>query len=405
MITKRKALQFLLLLLVVMIATTFFFEQRRSSTASTTVFPHVVGTQLIDSSGKPLILQGAQIETGFAYANPWKDPTNLEKSLSSMLNSTVFNEMSQNWHMNALRLPLSNWVYAAHQQLFLQLLDKAIQEANQAGLYVILDLHDYQQGGSPYGNGASMPKPESVTFWKAMATHYLNNTMVLFDEYNEPHYPSANQWLNGGGTQKGSTGKTAPIIGLQTLVKAIRSTGAKQIIIIGGIHDAGTLRISDPNIVYTTHTYHKVAIGSPAIWNQQWAGFIGHYPLFYGEWALLPNATTYHRCQTATMQNANQKVQAFLNYMQQNQISWTAWQFNPPYLILNRSSFTPTKLNDPNHPWKCNSPNALAGMGAVIQQFLLSSSNQSSSLSSQHSLQSKKQSSPSNTTLLQFPWH
>src|SRR5436853_2261679 len=106
--------------------------------------------------------------------------TSLQKKLSTMLNSTVFNEMSKSWHMNALRLPLSNWVYAAHQQLFLQLLDKAVQEANQAGLYVILDLHDYRQGGSPYGSGANMPKPESVTFWKAIATHYLNNTMVLF---------------------------------------------------------------------------------------------------------------------------------------------------------------------------------------------------------------------------------
>ncbi len=397
MITKKKAFQ-LLLLLIVIIATTFLIEQRKPSTASTIVFPHVVGTQLIDSSGHPLVLRGAQIETGFAYSNPWKNTTSLQQRLSIMLNSTVFNEMSKNWHMNALRLPLSNWVYAAHQQLFLQLLDKAVQEANQAGLYVILDLHDYQQGGSPYGSGANMPKPESVTFWKAIATHYLNNTMVMFDEYNEPHYPTANQWLNGGGTQKGATGKTAPILGMQTLVKAIRSTGAKQIIIIGGIHNAGTLRISDPNIMYTTHTYHKVAVGTPAIWDQEWAGFKGRYPLFYGEWALLPNATTTQRCQTATMKNANQKVQAFLNYTQQNGISWTAWQFNINYLILDRTKFTPTSLNDPKHPWVCNSPNATAGMGTVIYQYLQGLSSQSSSLSSHHT-------SSSNTSLLQFPRH
>jgi len=396
-ITKKKAFQ-LLLLLIVIIATTFLIEQRKPSTASTIVFPHVVGTQLIDSSGHPLVLRGAQIETGFAYSNPWKNTTSLQKRLSTMLNSTVFNEMSKNWHMNALRLPLSNWVYAAHQQLFLQLLDKAVQEANQAGLYVILDLHDYQQGGSPYGSGANMPKPESVTFWKAIATHYLNNTMVLFDEYNEPHYPTANQWLNGGGTQKGATGKTAPIIGMQTLVKAIRSTGAKQIIIIGGIHNAGTLRISDPNIMYTTHTYHKVAVGTTAIWDQEWAGFKGRYPLFYGEWALLPNATTTQRCATATMKNANQKVLAFLNYSQQNGISWTAWQFNINYLILDRTNFTPTSLNDPRHPWVCNSPNAIAGMGTVIYQYLQGQSSQSSSLSNHHT-------SSSNTSLQQFPRH
>ena len=399
MITKKRALQ-LLPLLIVIIAATFLVQQYKPSTASTGAFPHVQGTQLIDTSGHHLVLRGAQIETALAYDNPWKNTTTLQNRMATVLNPTVFNEMSQKWHMNAVRLPLSNWVYAAHQQLFLQLLDKAVLEANQARLYVVLDLHDYQQGGSPYGSGANMPKPESVAFWKAIATHYLNNTMVMFDEYNEPHYPSSNQWLNGGGTQKGATGKTAPIIGMQNLVTAIRSTGAKQIIIVGGIHNAGTLRIKDPNIMYTTHTYHKVAIGDPTIWNQEWAGFIGHYPIFYGEWALLPNSNTPQRCTGATMNNANQKVQAFLTYMQQNGISWTAWQFNINYLILDRTQFTPTSLNDPKHPWVCNSPNAAAGMGTVIYQFmqgnLTQSSSQSSSLSNQ-------QTSPSNTSLLQFP--
>lgn len=403
MITKKRALQ-LLPLLIVIIAATFLVQQYKPSTASTGTFPYVQGTQLMDSTGHPLVLRGAQIETALAYDNPWKNTTSLQNRMSTVLNPTVFNEMSQKWHMNALRLPLSNWVYAAHQQLFLQLLDKAVLEANQAGLYVVLDLHDYQQGGSPYGSGANMPKPESVAFWKAIATHYLNNTMVMFDEYNEPHYPSSNQWLNGGGTQKGITGKTAPIIGMQTLVTAIRSTGAKQIIIVGGIHNAGTLRIKDPNIMYTTHTYHKVAIGDPAIWNQEWAGFIGRYPIFYGEWALLPNSNTPQRCTGATMKNANQKVQAFLTYMQQNGISWTAWQFNINYLILDRTQFTPTSLTDPKHPWVCNSPNAAAGMGTVIYQFMQGNLTQSSSQSQSSSL-SNQQTSPSNTSLLQFPRH
>lgn len=407
MITKKRVLQLLLLILIVTASITFLVEQRRLAAASPAVFPHVQGTQLIDSSGKPFILRGAHIDSPLAYIEPWENINNVANDVSAKLNSTVFNAMSKNWHMNAVRLPLSNWVYAAHQQLFLQLLDKAIQQANQAGLYVILDLHDYKQGGSPYGDGANMPKPESVTFWKALSAHYLNNTMVVLDVYNEPHFQNANQWLNGGGTQRGSTGKTAPVIGMQTLVNAIRSTGDKQILIISGIHSAGNLRIKDPDIMYTTHTYRKVAIGNPTVWDQEWAGFKGHYPLFYGEWALLPNATVSYRCQTATMQNANQKVTAFLNYMGQNNINWTAWEFDVPYLLIDRTKFTPTSLNDPKHPWKCNSPNAIAGMGTVVLQYLtaLKGSSSSSLTTQQTSSSNHNTSSRQYSGVLQFPRH
>jgi aryl-phospho-beta-D-glucosidase BglC (GH1 family) len=181
--------------------------------------------------------------------------------------------MSQNWHMNAVRIPLSNWIYSADPTNYLKMVDQVVQEANAAGLYTILNLHDDAPSGSPYGTGVDTPKPESIAFWKVFAAHYASNPMVLFDAFNEPMYPDGPTWLNGGG---------------------------------------------------------------------------------------------------ATMQNANQLVLNFLNYATQNGMSWTAWQFDAPHLLLNMSTFTPTRLNDPNHRWVCNSPNSTAGMGTVVQQFLLS---------------------------------
>ena len=361
-------------ILLVVIAATILVavEQRKPSVASGTIFPHVSGAQLINATGQAFLLRGAQIESPFLFASSWSSIKYAEYLIAQKLNSTVFQEMSQKWHMNALRLPVSNWIYAKQPKLFLSLLDTVVQQANQAGLYVMLALNDYAKGGSPYGQGAFMPKPESVQFWKVMAAHYLTNPMVMFDAYNEPHYPDANTWLNGGGTQRGSNGKSTSIVGMQALVNAIRSTHAKQIIIIAGVKTAGTLRISDPNIVYTQHTYYKVAVGNPAVWDQDWGSFKGHYPLYYGEWALLPNSRVARRCQSATPTNADQKVLAFLNYMKQNQISWTAWKFDVPYLLQDRTNFTPTQLNDPHHSWKCNSPNAVAGMGMDVKTFLLS---------------------------------
>jgi len=370
--TIKKLAQVFILLVVVAASVTTGIAQRTSSMASGNLFPHAVGSQLVNASGQTFLLRGAQIESPFLFASSWSSTKHAEDLIAQKLNPTVFQQMSQQWHMNALRLPISNWIYAKRPPLFLSLLDKVVQEAAQANLYVILALNDYAKGGSPYGQGAFMPKPESVQFWIALANHYVTNPMVMFDAYNEPHYPDANTWLHGGGMQKGSKGKPVKIIGMQALVNAIRSTGAKQLIIIAGVKTAGTLRISDPNIIYTQHTYYEVATGNPTVWDQGWGSFKGHYPLFYGEWALLPNSRIRRRCLTATPANANAKVTAFLNYMQQNHISWTAWKFDVPYLLMNSTNFTPTQLNDPHHSWKCNSPNAIAGMGAVVKTFLLS---------------------------------
>ncbi len=236
---------------------------------------------------------------------------------------------------------------------------------------MILDLHDDQQSGSPYGSGAQVPKPESVAFWQTIAAHYLANSMVMFDAYNEPQYPDANTWLNGGGTITGSTGMSA-IVSMQALVNAIRGMGAQQIIVIGGISVAGNLRINDPNIVYTRHVYHDVATGDPTVWNAGWGSFLGNYPLYYGEWALLPNGSSY-QYQSATPANADQKVIDFMNYMEQNNISWTAWQFDSPFLIQDHTTYAPSKLDDPNNPWTCgSSTTSTAGMGAVVYLHLQS---------------------------------
>lgn len=360
-----------LVLLLATISITVFVEQHRPSKADGSGFPTVSGTQIIDASGNPLVLRGTQVETSFMYAGSWKGKKN---NVTSKLNPTVFNQMTTNWHMNTLRLSISNWIYASDPVNYLNLLDQVVQEANQAGLYVILNLHDDQKSGSPYGTGAAVPKPETVDFWKTIAAHYASNSMVMFEPFNEPAYPDANTWLNGGGTVTGSTGKSTTIVGMQALVDAIRATGAPQIIVIGGVATAitGNQFIQDPNIIYTRHVYQQVASGNPTIWDALWGPLKGQYPLDFGEWALLPNTNLASRCKGATMANADQLVTNFMNYMDQNAISWTAWQFDTYYLIQDHTSFTPTRLDDPNNPWVCPAPTSTAGMGTVVQQHLLS---------------------------------
>jgi hypothetical protein len=345
----------------------------------------------MDASGNPLVLRGAQIASPFNDFNTWKNnPYSKVKSIiASKLNPTVFNQMSAVWHMNALRLPTSNWIYFStnsnnqyqYQSEYLNQLDLVVQEANLAGLYVILDLHDDTLSGSPYGSSDPVPKPQTIDYWKAIATHYLNNTQVLFDVFNEPSYPNAQTWLMGDGTTNSNR-----IVGMQEIVNNIRSTGAQQIIVVSGIevvvcsNPAYTSNVNDPNIVYTRHAYSDVASGisstpckgKPPTWDASWGSFKGQYPLYYGEWALLPNTVYTYQCKGATQANADQKVIDFMNYMNQNGISWTAWQFDSPYLIQDHTNFTPTNLDDPNNPWVCNNAASTAGMGTLVYLDLLS---------------------------------
>ncbi len=142
-----------------------------------TGMPYVRGSQIIDGSGHPLILHGAQIESPFNYIKGWESG----KRPSTALNSTVFNVMVHDWKMNTLRLPISNWIYAKDTTDYLGQLDQVVQEANTAGLYVVLDLHDNAKSGSPYGDMANMPKSENIPFWQAIAAHYKTNPMVMYD--------------------------------------------------------------------------------------------------------------------------------------------------------------------------------------------------------------------------------
>src|SRR5579863_5923204 len=360
-----------------------------TSTATSTTFsvaglPHTQGTQIVDANGHSLLLRGAQIETSLNYKNRWDSG----ERPSNTLPPAVFTAMAQTWHMNTLRLPLSNWLYAADPTTYLAQVDTVVQRANSAGLYVVLDLHDDKQAGSPYSSkSADLPKNEDMPFWKAISAHYKSNKMVMFDVYNEPKDPSWQIWLHGGGKIGGAT-----VVGFQDLVNAIRSVGAYQIIVVepgssgktkgqsasgvdvaeeGGWSTVGSNTINDPNVIYSLHVYEGITATAQQE-DAKWGPILGHYPLYYGEWAFLPNAGIAAHCQnlpTAPAQSS-QVVQSFLNYMQARGASWTAWQFAPHFLVQDYSSFQPTTLNI---AWTCGNtslPNV--GMGEVVKQFLQS---------------------------------
>jgi hypothetical protein len=178
------------------------------------------------------------------------------------------------WHVNAVRVPLNEhcWLglsdvlpqYSGYN--YRQFVRNYVKLLNQYGLYVILDLH---WSGALLGATSSQPMPDKTyapAFWKSVASSFKNNTTVLFDVFNEP-YPDNNQdtingwncWKNGGLC----SGIPYKAVGMQELVNTIRSTGAPNVILLGGLQYANNLshwlqyQPKDPrhNIAASWHIY------------------------------------------------------------------------------------------------------------------------------------------------------
>lgn len=349
--------------------------------------PHAQGAQLVDANGHPFLLRGAQIESPFNYIKGWESG----KRPTKTLDSTTFNAMVHDWHMNTLRLPVSNWLYAKYTADYIGELDQVIHDANAAGLFVVLDLHDNIKAGSPYtSKDSTLPKTEDATFWKAIAAHYKANPMVMYDLYNEPIESNWDTWLHGGGT----TSDGATIVGFQDLVNAVRSTGSQQLIIVepgsaggkgnnGGSGNNQTTAaeeggwatfpidhaINDPNIMYSLHVYQNI-VKPAATQSKKWGPILNRYPIYYGEWAFLTNAAGgAAHCQSLPTNgtDGDHVIETFLDYMASVHASWTAWEFAPHYLVQDYNSYSPTALPS---TLVCGDVNANVGMGSVIKQYL-----------------------------------
>jgi endoglucanase len=197
------------------------------------------------------------------------------------------------WNMNVVRIPLNEHTWLGINNcikdhgsaaLLQSNLHKSVEAANAVGMYVILDLHWTAPNtfGCPQGQGSMPDADNTVAFWKSVAASFKGNPAVLFELFNEPfgtNEPAA--WLqhvsarppagqtapelgmlrDGGSYQAGfmyqcndgcklTVGHeylapdTAPFraTGMQSLVDAIRSTGAVNVILANPIGWAGQIQ-------------------------------------------------------------------------------------------------------------------------------------------------------------------
>jgi hypothetical protein len=206
------------------------------------------------------------------------------------------------WNINAIRIPLNEdcWlgingvspmVGGAAYQTAITAFVKMLREK---GLYVIVDLHWSAPGGTLAMSQQPMADSDHApAFWQSVATALQSDLGVVFDLYNEP-YPDNNQDTTAAWTcwRDGTCPSVSfPVAGMQSLVDTVRGTGAKNVILLGGVQYANALsqwlayKPMDPlsNLVAGAHVYQAQSCSSTSCYDMTIGKVAAQVPVITGE--------------------------------------------------------------------------------------------------------------------------
>lgn len=156
----------------------------------------------------------------------------------------------KSWAINAVRLPLNESCWLGSDGVrqagahYRRAIGAYVALLRRNGLRVILDSHVASAGGAPAR--AILPMADAgraPAFWRSLARTFRKHGGVLFDLYNEPNNIGWACWRNGctipagrlPGDDGGASYPAYRAAGMAALVRAVRSTGARQPIMVGGV--------------------------------------------------------------------------------------------------------------------------------------------------------------------------
>jgi PKD repeat protein len=310
-------------------------------TSAATFSIAVQGNHFVNGSGQTIRLlgvnrSGSEYMCGSAGGNTFDGPVD-DAAIASIAA----------WHTNAVRVPLNEdcWLgingfpvgqtAASYQQA----ITAFVNRLHAHGQYAILELH-WNNGGTAQST-AQMGMADAdhgPAFWTSVATSFKSDPAVLFDLYNEPHDITWDCWKNGGCADPvgGFT-----VAGMQTLLNAVRATGATQPILAGGLAYANDMSQwlsfkptdSGNALVASIHNYNFNSCISLSCWNSVYQPIATSYPVVTGELGENDCAHGY--------------IDSYMNWADQNGVSYLAWAWNTyscntfPALISNFNG-TPT---------------------------------------------------------------
>lgn len=319
---------------------------------------HVKGTKILDTDGNAVMLRGLSTSGLETLPHDRQPPRSVLVGIDE-------------WKANVMRIPVneSHWFGRNVFQkdggkAYREMIDFLVTLAANRGSYLIIDLHRFRA-----------PREEHIEFWADVANRYKNHPAVIFELFNEPHGISWEIWRNGGFVgEKLKPGdedafldedelkklnKGFESVGMQALVKAVRDTGAKNLILAGGLqwsYDLSGLPeyalddLGGNGIIYGWHVYN---------WHKGWESRMleasKHYPILVGEFG----ADTKKMDFIPHDQQEDPYTWApdILGFIEENGLHFTAWCFHPRAtpVMISDWEYTPTPF------WGAFVKRALAG--------------------------------------------
>ena len=305
---------------------------------------HVAGNRLHDPAGKEVWLQGVNV-------------VSLEWLVTGEYLFRAVRAALDDWKSNVVRLPVVDKFWFGHGPgqedggfAYRARVDEVIAAAAGSGAYVVLDLHCFVA-----------PTERHADFWRDAARRYANHPAVLFDIFNEPNSISWETWRDGGfvanppgqaaavpATDSGVAVKAGfDSIGMQRLVEVVRSTGARNIVAVGGLDWAYDLSgiakgfaLQDKGgngIMYSAHIYS---------WKRDWEGNVmivaKDHPVLVGEVGCDIKKLSF--VPPERHESPYTWAPDMIGYIQKHRLNWTAFSLHPAAnpVLISDWKFTPT---------------------------------------------------------------
>jgi aryl-phospho-beta-D-glucosidase BglC (GH1 family) len=254
---------------------------------------HVCGTQMCDESNDPVQLKGVSSMWLHWQTQPYAQ------------NLSALEWMRDNWNIHVFRVAMGvepEGAYLSDPEGWKAEVETVIENAATAGVYVIVDFH---------AHAAHQHTAEAVAFFSDLAERYGHLPNIIWEPYNEPEQVS---W----------SGTVKPYH--QAVVSAIRAQDPDNIIVLGtptwsqDVDVAAADPVSGANLMYTLHFYSCT--------HQQWnrdkadAAIDAGLALFVTEWGA--SAADGGLDGRVCLDEA----QTWIDWMEANGISWTAWKLD-----------------------------------------------------------------------------
>lgn len=155
----------------------------------------------------------------------------------------------KSWKANAVRVPLNEDCWLGINGIkpeysganYQNAIAEYVKMFTDSGLVVVLDLHWTAPGSQQAKAQTPMPDIDhSVDFWRSVARKFGQEDKIILELFNEP-YPDKGNWNSVQGWKCWRDGESSCSglgyqgAGMQSLVSAVRSAGAKNVLLLGGL--------------------------------------------------------------------------------------------------------------------------------------------------------------------------